>query len=107
MLVLPEPLASHLGVSSGSGEVNGVVFGRANVTGNGRPSSGRQLKRDGSGWWVCQSCQKQPREPKHERHHQQHGENTSAPPSTTVSSLTLPDRLIRTSVATCDEELTL
>ena len=53
MLVLPETLASHLGVSSGIVEVDGIVFGRASVTGNGSPSSGRQLRRGGSGWWVC------------------------------------------------------
>ena len=61
VLVLPETLASHLGVSSGSVEVDGIVFVRASVTGNGSPSSRRQLRRGGSGWWVCQSCLKQPR----------------------------------------------
>ena len=48
--------SSHLGVSSGGVEVDGTVFVRASLTGNGSPSSGRQLRRGGSGWWVCQSC---------------------------------------------------
>ena len=58
-LVLPKTLASHLDVSSGSVEMDGAVVGRPHVTANGVSSSGRQLKRGGSGWWVCQSCRNQ------------------------------------------------
>ena len=36
--------SSHLGVSSGGVEVDGTVFVRASLTGNGSPSSGRQLR---------------------------------------------------------------
>ena len=50
MLVSPETLASHLSVSSGSVKVDGVVFGRANVTGNESPLPGHELRRGGSGW---------------------------------------------------------
>ena len=48
-LDLPETEAPHLGVSSGGVEVEGTVFVRASLTGNGSPSSGRQLGRCGSG----------------------------------------------------------
>ena len=50
-LDLPETEAPHLGVSSGGGDVDG---GFAKVARNGSPSSGRQLRRGGCGWWVCQ-----------------------------------------------------
>ena len=61
-LDLPETEAPHLGVSSGGVEVEGTVFVRASLTGNGSPSSGRQLGRGGSGregvevGGVCQIC---------------------------------------------------
>ena len=48
-LDLPEMEAPHLGVSSGGVEVEGTVLVRACLTGNGSPSSGRQLGRGGSG----------------------------------------------------------
>ena len=51
-LALPETAAPHLGVSSGGVEVEGTVFVRASLTGNGSPSSGRQLGRGGSGRCV-------------------------------------------------------
>ena len=49
MRALPEMEAPHLGVSSGGVEVEGTVLVRASLTGNGSPSSGRQLGRGGSG----------------------------------------------------------
>ena len=57
-LDLPETEAPHPGVSSGGVEVEGAVFVRASLTGNGSPSSGRQLGRGGSGRCVCQICRK-------------------------------------------------
>ena len=35
-------------------DVEGAVLVRASLTGNGSPSSGRQLGRGGSGSFVCQ-----------------------------------------------------
>ena len=50
-LDLPETEAPHPGVSSGGVEVEGAVFVRASLTGNGSPS-GRQLGRAAAGGGV-------------------------------------------------------
>ena len=60
-LDLSETEAPHPGVSSGGVEVEGAVFVRASLTGNGSPSSGRQLGRGESGRCVCRICRKAPR----------------------------------------------
>ena len=53
-LDLPETEAPHPGVSSGGVEVEGAVFVRASLTGNGSPS-GRQLGRAAAGGGVRRS----------------------------------------------------